>query len=111
MKKLLLSALALVGFASFTIAQTAPAKTATPAAKSKMTVVKKDAPPKTAKVVPMPAKPAATAKPATAAKPAAAGPVKKDGTPDKRFKANKTPEGPLKKDGTPDKRFKANKKG
>jgi hypothetical protein len=35
--------------------------------------------------------------------------LKKDGTPDKRFKENKTPKGPLKKDGTPDKRFKANK--
>lgn len=33
------------------------------------------------------------------------GPVKKDGTPDKRFKENKK----LKKDGTPDKRFKQNK--
>lgn len=32
--------------------------------------------------------------------------MKKDGTPDKRFKENKH----LKKDGTPDKRFKANKK-
>ena len=32
--------------------------------------------------------------------------VKKDGTPDKRYKANKM----LKKDGTPDKRYKANKK-
>ena len=32
--------------------------------------------------------------------------VKKDGTPDKRFKENKK----LKKDGTPDKRFKQNKK-
>ena len=31
--------------------------------------------------------------------------MKKDGTPDKRYKAAKT----LKKDGTPDKRFKANK--
>ena len=31
--------------------------------------------------------------------------VKKDGTPDKRYKANKH----LKKDGTPDKRFKGNK--
>jgi hypothetical protein len=36
--------------------------------------------------------------------------LKKDGTKDKRFKENKTPEGPLKKDGTPDKRYKANKK-
>lgn len=31
--------------------------------------------------------------------------VKKDGTPDKRYKENKT----LKKDGTPDKRYKENK--
>ena len=31
--------------------------------------------------------------------------MKKDGTPDKRYKAAKT----LKKDGTPDKRYKANK--
>lgn len=36
---------------------------------------------------------------------AAAVKMKKDGTPDKRYKAAKT----LKKDGTPDKRYKANK--
>lgn len=35
----------------------------------------------------------------------AAAPVKKDGTPDKRYKANKH----LKSDGTPDKRYKENK--
>jgi LAS superfamily LD-carboxypeptidase LdcB len=39
--------------------------------------------------------------------------TKKDGTPDKRYKANKEAAkpatGPLKKDGTPDKRYKANK--
>jgi Tfp pilus assembly protein PilV len=54
------------------------------------------------------------AKAATAAvKPAAAkqaGPMKKDGTPDKRFKANKEAAGTMKKDGTPDMRYKANKK-
>lgn len=33
------------------------------------------------------------------------GPVKKDGTPDKRYNANKK----LKKDGTPDKRYNVNK--
>jgi len=33
------------------------------------------------------------------------GPVKKDGTPDKRYKSNKK----LKKDGTPDKRYNVNK--
>lgn len=54
--------------------------------------------------------------PATAARPAAptSGPLKKDGTPDMRYKTNKktsTPAaGPLKKDGTPDKRYKANRK-
>jgi hypothetical protein len=42
--------------------------------------------------------------------------LKKDGTPDKRFKENKTmtttatTTGPKKKDGTPDMRYKANKK-
>ena len=36
--------------------------------------------------------------------------LKKDGTPDKRFKENKPAKGPLKKDGTPDMRYKANKK-
>ncbi|MGI4021553.1 MAG: hypothetical protein ACRYFA_08615 [Janthinobacterium lividum] len=39
--------------------------------------------------------------------------IKKDGTPDKRFKANQaakpTTAGPMKKDGTPDQRYKANK--
>lgn len=47
--------------------------------------------------------PAATAEAAPAATPAKN--VKKDGTPDKRFKENKH----TKKDGTPDKRFKENK--
>ncbi|WP_295116643.1 hypothetical protein [uncultured Chitinophaga sp.] len=39
------------------------------------------------------------------------GPKKKDGTPDKRYKENKEAkvEGPMKKDGTPDKRYKENK--
>ena len=37
--------------------------------------------------------------------------LKKDGTPDKRFKANTdVASGPLKKDGTPDMRYKTNKK-
>lgn len=36
--------------------------------------------------------------------------LKKDGTPDKRYKHTAaTPAGPLKKDGTPDRRYKANK--
>ncbi|WP_298739471.1 hypothetical protein [uncultured Chitinophaga sp.] len=37
-------------------------------------------------------------------------PLKKDGTPDKRYKVNKTTiKGPVKKDGTPDMRYKSNK--
>lgn len=40
-----------------------------------------------------------------AKKESTAAPVKKDGTPDKRYKQNKN----LKKDGTPDKRYKENK--
>jgi hypothetical protein len=48
-----------------------------------------------------------TAKPAAAA-PATPVTLKKDGTPDKRYK---TATGPTKKDGTPDLRFKKNKKG
>lgn len=50
------------------------------------------------------------AKPAPSQK---AGPAKKDGTPDKRYKANKVAADTTvhkKKDGTPDKRFKENKK-
>ena len=43
----------------------------------------------------------------------AAGPTKKDGAADMRYKANKdaktAPAGPTKKDGTPDMRYKANK--
>ena len=58
--------------------------------------------------------PAAPAKTKTekTAKPAA-GPTKKDGTPDMRYKANKdaakTPAAHTKKDGTPDMRYKENK--
>ncbi|HVS96627.1 MAG TPA: hypothetical protein VHE54_09065 [Puia sp.] len=56
-----------------------------------------------------------TAKPATTAKTTAPGPLKKDGTADMRYKANKdaakTPPQHLKKDGTPDMRYKENKAG
>ncbi len=111
MKKLLLSTLALVGFASFSIAQTTAKKTTAAPAKPKMEIVKKDKTAPTAKVVSIPAAKAAATpavKPAIAAN---ATTLKKDGTPDKRFKTNqKPPAGPVKKDGTPDKRFKANKK-
>lgn len=63
---------------------------------------------KTAKATPI-----EKAKSATKATPAeSATPLKKDGTPDLRFKENKQAKkdvGPLKKDGTPDKRFSKNK--
>jgi hypothetical protein len=55
------------------------------------------------------------AKKTETAAPAEGQKLKKDGTPDKRYKENKekkeeaAPAGPLKKDGTPDKRYKANK--
>ncbi len=41
-------------------------------------------------------------------KPATTQHLKKDGTPDKRFKENKTPKGPVTKSGKPDMRFKSN---
>jgi hypothetical protein len=60
----------------------------------------------TTPAAPTKAKTEKTAKPA-------AGPTKKDGTADMRYKANKdartAPAGPTKKDGTPDMRYKANK--
>ena len=101
MKKLLIAAFMMLGFAGV---NAQPAVKAAPAKESKMKAVKKDAP--AAKVVKMEkAKPAVTTAPGT----------KADGTPDMRFKANKgkaakAPTGPTKKDGTLDKRFKANKK-
>jgi len=101
MKKLLIAAAMLIASTGL-FAQAQPKKDAKD---SKMSAVKKDTSKKAAaKVVPM-------AKPATPA----AGPTKKDGSADMRFKANKeaakaAPAGPAKKDGTPDMRFKANKK-
>ncbi len=96
MKKLMIAACMMLGFAGIATAQ--QAVKATPGKKAKMEMVKKDAP--AAKVVKM-----------EKAAPA----MKADGTPDMRFKANKgkaaKATGPTKKDGTPDKRFKANKKG
>ena len=106
MKKLFLAAVMMIGFAGISFAQTAkPADTkakkpvATSAAKSTVAVT-----PAT--------KPAAKAAPATATKHVASKDVvlKKDGTPDKRYKAAPKTTGPTKKDGTPDKRFKENKK-
>ena len=118
MKKVLIAVLALAGFSAASFAQTVPAaKKNDPA---KLQVVKKTTDKKPdAKVVALnkPAKPVTpvvakapeTAK--TVAKVNTAAALKKDGTPDKRFKTNQgVAAGPLKKDGTPDKRYKVNKK-
>lgn len=96
MKKLLIVFCMIVGFAGMASAQAVAKK----ALKPTTTQVKPAAPTTTQM------KPAA---------PTTAGPVKKDGTLDKRYSANKSAKpapamGPVKKDGTPDKRFKANKK-
>ncbi len=93
MKKLLSALSIVLGLGLATAQQTAPATTAAPHPTAKTVKAAK------------PAKPAATA---TTAKPATAPTatkMKKDGTPDKRYKANQK----LKKDGTPDKRYKENK--
>jgi hypothetical protein len=93
MKKIFLAFLFITGISVYSNAQSTPAKDKKPAT--------------------------ATAKPATAttAKPAtAAGPTKKDGSADMRYKVNKdaAKAAPAtthtKKDGTPDKRYKENKK-
>ena len=83
MRKLMFAIMALVGFTFSAAAQQAPKKADKAAKETKAPAAKK-----------MEAK-------AT---------LKKDGTPDKRFKAPKAAKAPLKKDGTPDKRYKENKK-
>ena len=91
MKKLLLSLTLVAGLFTASFAQTTPA-----------TPVKKEA---------KATKPAAAS--TAPAKTATTAPVKKDGTPDMRYKANKETAVPVthaKKDGTPDKRYKENKK-
>jgi hypothetical protein len=91
MKKLLTAMSIVLGLGFATAQQTAPATKAAPHPTAKTAKAAKPAPTATA------AKPASTAAPAAK--------MKKDGTPDKRYKDNKN----LKKDGTPDKRYKANK--
>ena len=92
MKKIILVASLMFAFAGFTIAQTTPASTTKKTGTSAKTT-------------------ATTAKTTTTA----AGPTKKDGTADMRYKANKdaakaqTTTTHVKKDGTPDKRYKENK--
>ena len=91
MKKLLSALSVILGLGLASAQQVAPKETAkmAPVKATKMETAKKSE----------------VAKPAMAAKPVAtnsAVKMKKDGTPDKRYKANQH----LKKDGTPDKRYK-----
>jgi hypothetical protein len=92
MKKIILIASFVLAFAGLNFAQT------TPAASTKKTP---------------PAKTAVAPKPAPAATGTAAGPKKKDGTADMRYKANKdaakAPPVHTKKDGSADMRYKENK--
>jgi energy-converting hydrogenase Eha subunit F len=83
MRKLILAVIALLGFTLSTSAQQAPKKVD----KAKTEAKKPEAKKEETKVV-----------------------LKKDGTPDKRFKENKETKVVLKKDGTPDKRFNKGKK-
>lgn len=109
MKKLLMSAMVMMGLMGYTFAQTTPAKEVKKVA-PKTTVAAKA----TVKVAPTPTlaektttKKVNAVEQKAAPVAASATKIKKDGTPDKRFKANAQ----LKKDGTVDKRFKENKKG
>lgn len=114
MKNFIIAIIAIFAFATTASAQ-APAVKQEP---TKLKVVESQKKKTEAKVVKIkPAAPASeNASPvakAAVAKPKpvtpavnAPGPLKKDGTPDKRYKSNKK----LKKDGTPDMRYKQNKK-
>lgn len=111
MKNLLIAFILIFGFSVLGIAQDAkPAKKeqtkkeqpktkAAPAAKAA-------APAKAEKAAKAEKKPEAAKAKAAGEKPVV---LKKDGTPDKRFKNSDAKAGPLKKDGTPDLRYKANK--
>ncbi|MFM9911177.1 MAG: hypothetical protein ACKVOW_17690 [Chitinophagaceae bacterium] len=141
MKKLIIAAIALVSFSAVSFAQSVPAVKKTEPSKlqavKNITAEKNDARVIALNKVPKPGTIAVTktpviktetkaipvttttnlaAKPASVVKPVVitktnAAPLKKDGTPDKRFKtAQAAGAGPLKKDGTADKRYKANKK-
>jgi len=91
--KNLLTALSLVLGLGFASAQSTQPSTAKQAPTKVSQEAKKDA-----KVATAPATTASTTKPSSMK-------LKKDGTPDKRYKENQK----LKKDGTPDKRYKENK--
>lgn len=115
MKKIILAAFAIIGFSAAGFAQTTQ-KVAEPVQKKEHKMVQ---PAKTVAAKNQANMTSATS-PATMQKKqttpvTATGPAKKDGTPDMRYKTNKTavaatPPKHLKKDGTPDKRYTENKK-
>ena len=115
MKKLIIAIIAITGFTVMGFAQAVPAQKADA---SKMHVVKIKTPKKSdtktvaiTNGVPAKTKTVVITKPAVIIKTNTTAPLKKDGTPDKRFKARSvTVAGPLKKDGTPDMSYKVNKK-
>ena len=114
MKKLIVAVIALTSFKALSFAQAVPAKQAvaskmhvekstTSRKKGKKTVVITNAAPAKTKTV--------VAKPTTLIKTNTTTALKKDGTPDKRYKSySVNVAGPLKKEGTPDMRYKVNKK-
>jgi hypothetical protein len=107
MKKILFSLLLVAGIYSIGFAQKVDnKKSVIPAAKVKL-VEATDVEKRQQEAELTAAKKKSTVQPGvkTGVKTLAAGPVKKDGTPDKRYKSNKK----LKKDGTPDKRYSENK--
>jgi hypothetical protein len=104
MKKFLIASVAMLGITVASFAQATPATKEVKEEKPKMEVVKKEKEISPAKVVEM-------NQPKAAAAVDAAAPLKADGTPDKRYKANKNKKGLLKADGTLDMRYKKNKKG
>ncbi|MBL3546842.1 hypothetical protein J2787_002321 [Chryseobacterium rhizosphaerae] len=100
MKKIFSAMSLILGLGLATAQQTAPATSTT--AHQTVKTVKATKPVEVKAAKPAEIK---TAKPAEVKPAQPAAKMKKDGTPDKRYKDNKH----LKKDGTPDKRYKVNK--
>ena len=115
MKKLIIAVIAFTGFGVISFSQAVPAQKADA---SKMHVVKikttKKVGTKTVAITNASrakTKTVVITKPSVVIKTNTTVPLKKDGTPDKRFKASTiTVAGPQKKDGTPDMRYNVNKK-
>lgn len=115
MKRLLLATLAVLCIGTAGFSQTTKSKTVTTTATQSKPVAKKEVTHTSMKPVGVSDKTSKTTMSTTATTTSTAikTKTKKDGTPDKRFKENKTTTvaaTPKKKDGTPDMRYKANKK-